>query len=95
MHFGGIPDKEINSRTRLLVIMKQMLDCGMLKDGDFVMVDKGQMFDCGMLKEGDCVMVNKGFNIKEIDNLGLMLIIPPNAPSEGQMSAADVRTTKK
>ena len=50
----------------------------------------------GYLQDGDCVMVDKGFHIqKEVEELGLKLLIPPFATSDGQMSSADVALTKK
>ncbi|KAJ8310856.1 hypothetical protein KUTeg_012721 [Tegillarca granosa] len=62
---GSISDKEIAYQSGILKTMRNMIDCG-------------------MLKKGDAVMVGKGFNIKEeIEELGLELIIPPNAPSGG------------
>ncbi|KAJ8299946.1 LOW QUALITY PROTEIN: hypothetical protein KUTeg_021465 [Tegillarca granosa] len=74
---GAISDKAISSQSGLFDTMRKMIDCGMLKEGDGVMVDKG-------------------FNIREeIEMLGLRLVIPPNAPCEGQMPAADVAMTKK
>jgi hypothetical protein len=55
-----------------------------------------QLLDSGKLKSGDGVMVDKGFLIREeIEELGLKLYIPPFAPGAGQMSAGDVKLTKK
>lgn len=55
-----------------------------------------QLLDHEMLRPGDGAMVDKGFNIREeIENLGLKLIIPPNAPSDRQMPPADVALTKR
>lgn len=38
---GSISDKEITNRSGLLTLLQQLLDCGKLKNGDGVMVDKG------------------------------------------------------
>lgn len=38
---GSISDKEITTESGLLVLLQQLLDCGKLKPGDGVMVDKG------------------------------------------------------
>ena len=50
----------------------------------------------GYVKDGDAIMVDKGFNIeKELNELGLLLNIPPFAASGAQMSVSDTCTTQK
>ena len=50
----------------------------------------------GYVKDGDAIMVDKGFNIeKEVNDPGLLINIPPFAPSGSQMSVSDTYVTQK
>lgn len=50
----------------------------------------------GFIEKDDAIMVDKGFTIrKEIEDLGLQLLIPPFASSDKQLSSADVLLTKR
>lgn len=55
-----------------------------------------QMIENGYIKQGDGIMADKGFTIhNELNQLGLVLNIPPFSSSSAQMSAADTYLTQK
>lgn len=52
--------------------------------------------DVGYIQEGDAIMADKGFLIKnEVEELGLVLNIPPFASSTTQMTPEDIATTQR
>jgi hypothetical protein len=55
-----------------------------------------QLIDSGYIQRGDGIMADKGFTIqKELNELGLLLNIPPMASSTTQMTKPDVLLTRK
>lgn len=54
------------------------------------------LLDNGYIQPGDAVMADKGFTIQsELEELGLLLNIPPFASCTSQMSVADTHLTQK
>jgi hypothetical protein len=55
----------------------------------------GNYIDAGYLQPGDSIMCDKGFtNADDFAKLGLKLNVPPICHGQGQMSTADVATTR-
>ena len=74
---GSISDKEITNSCGFLTELEQLIEAGILNNGDSIMADKG-------------------FHIsKEIEDVGLELILPPFATSGKQMSKQKTANTKK
>ncbi|XP_061692084.1 uncharacterized protein LOC133509230 isoform X1 [Syngnathoides biaculeatus] len=83
------------------VIFSSMLFAGSISDKE-IYKKSGfqsmliQLVEIGYLKTGDGIMADKGFDIvKEVEDVGLKLNIPPFAKSGIQMNSHDVNLTQK